>query len=102
MKRQTVDFKKINTAAMANLRALLCRWLPGGRVVGHEYLALNPTRADRCIGSFKINLTTGRWADFATGDRGGDIISLTAYLAGISQSEAARQLAIMLNMDRQK
>ena len=30
-----------------------------------EYVALNPTRADKRAGSFKINLQTGRWADFA-------------------------------------
>ena len=45
---------------------------------GHEYVARNPTRADRRPGSFKINLRTGRWADFATGDKGGDPVSLAA------------------------
>jgi len=34
----------------------------------------------------------GAWADFATGDKGGDIVSLLAYLQGVSQSEAARRL----------
>ena len=46
-------------------------------------MARNPTRPDRRPGSFKINLTTGRWADFATGDRGGDPVSLAAYLFGL-------------------
>jgi hypothetical protein len=50
-------------------------------------------RADRHLGSFKINLRTGRWADFATGDAGGDLISLRAYLDGIRQGEAARRIA---------
>ena len=44
------------------------------------YVALNPTRNDRRPGSFKINIRTGRWCDFATGDRGGDPVSLVAYL----------------------
>jgi hypothetical protein len=56
-------------------------------------VALNPRRADCRLGSFKVNLNTGRWADFATGDRGGDLISLLAYLQGVSQTEAARLLA---------
>jgi hypothetical protein len=46
--------------------------------------------AARRLGSFKINRYNGRWADFATGDKGGDPISLVAYLADISQGGAAR------------
>ena len=33
-----------------------------------------------------INLRTGRWTDFATGDGGGDPVSLAAYLAGCGQA----------------
>ena len=44
--------------------------------------------------SFKVNLQTGQWADFTLADaRGGDPISLAAYLSGASQAEAARALA---------
>jgi hypothetical protein len=78
------------------LPVILGRWLPRGRRQGLEYIALNPTRLDRRLGSFRINLHTGRWADFATGDRGGDVISLAAYLFGLSQIEAASKLADML------
>ena len=65
---------------------------------GGEYVARNPTRHDRRPGSFKVNLRTGRWADFATGDRGGDPVSLAAYLFGLTQAEAARRLADMLGV----
>jgi hypothetical protein len=41
---------------------------------------------------------TGRWKDFATGDGGGDPISLVAFLADVSQSEAARLLSQLLGM----
>jgi hypothetical protein len=93
------DFAGVNAAALAALPLLLERWLPGGRIEGgREYLACNPRRTDRHPGSFKINLLTGRWADFATGDSGGDVISLAAYLAGIGQGEAARSLAGMLGV----
>jgi hypothetical protein len=44
-------------------------------------------------------MTNGKWADFATDDRGGDVISLAAYLAGTGQTEAARNLAEMLGVD---
>ena len=91
-----VDFAATNAAALAVLPSILHRWLPDGHTIGHEYTARNPTRNDRHAGSFKINICTGRWADFATGDVGGDPISLAAYLGGISQGEAARRLATML------
>jgi hypothetical protein len=93
-----VDFDGVNAAALAALPSLLPRWLPNGRVMGREYVALNPHRNDRHLGSFRINLRTGRWGDFATDDRGGDPISLLAFLDGCSQLEAARRLAAMLGM----
>ena len=96
--RRPIDFTVVNRAALADLPAILARWLPGGRIEGGEYVALNPRRADRRLGSFKINLGTGKWADFATGDRGGDPVSLAAYLAGCGQTEAARELAAMLGL----
>jgi hypothetical protein len=46
-----------------------------------------------------VGARLGCWADFATGDQGGDLISLLAYLRGISQSEAARLLAQMLDIE---
>ena len=93
-----VDFPAINRAALARLPTLLRRWLPDGRLVGHEYTARNPKRADRRPGSFRINVTSGRWADFATGDKGGDVVSLAAYLSGRGQAEAARALGDMLGV----
>lgn len=97
-KRGSVDFAAVNRAALGRLPEILARWLPGGRIEGREYVARNPRRGDRRLGSFKVNLSTGRWADFATGDKGGDPVSLAAYLAGCSQIEAARQLAIMFGL----
>jgi hypothetical protein len=94
----TVDFAAINAAAIAALPMLLTRWLPDGRWQGAEYVARNPRRADRRPGSFKVN-RNGRWGDFATGDKGGDPISLAAYLAGLGQAEAARELARALGIE---
>ena len=95
-----LDFASVNAAALAALPDLLGRWLPDGRRQGAEWVATNPTRADRRRGSFSVNIRTGRWADFATGDRGGDVVSLAAYLHGLRQSEAARKLAAMLGLGR--
>ena len=95
-----VDFDAINAAAMAQLPALCIRWLPDGRREGREWSARNPRRVDRRTGSFKVNLVTGQWADFALSDAcGGDPVSLAAYLSGQSQTQAARGLAAMLGLD---
>lgn len=93
------DFSAVNRAALAVLPMLLRRWLPDGRIESNEYVALNPRRSDRHQGSFKMNLRTGRWADFACDARGGDPVSLSAYLSGLSQTEAALRLATMLGID---
>lgn len=95
-----IDFQTVNRVAMARLPELLARWLPGGRRAGIEYVVRNPTRLDRRLGSFRINLQTGVWADFATGDRGGDPIALLAYITGSSQLQAARALSLQLGISR--
>ena len=97
--KKTIDFDAINQSALAAFPAVLNRLLPGGKVIGRELIALNPRRADRNLGSFKINRYNGKWMDFATGDKGGDPVSLVAYLANVSQGEAARLLAQMLGLD---
>jgi hypothetical protein len=93
-----INFAEINRAALAAFPAVLARILPGGKRVGAEIVALNPRRADRRLGSFKVNRYNGRWADFASGHKG-DPISLVAYLADVSQGEAARLLAQMLGLE---
>jgi hypothetical protein len=95
---EQVNFREVNALAMSYLPSLLSKWLPDGRVLGHEFTALNPKRSDHKAGSFKVNMITGRWADFATGDRGGDIVSLAAYLADLSQSNAAKEILRMLGV----
>lgn len=96
-----VDFKQVAAAALVSAESLLNSWLPGGKREGHEYKALNPTRSDNRAGSFSINLNTGRWADFADSSdaKGGDLISLYAYLHGLEQIEAAIEVARQVGID---
>jgi hypothetical protein len=92
-----LDFKGIARQALSCRTYVLERLLPGGRIEGREYVALNPLRADKSLGSFRINLDTGHWADFATNDRGRDLISLTAYLLFCGrQGPAAKYLREMI------
>ena len=93
------DFPAIARAALQACPGLLLAWLPGGRLHGAEYDVLNPTRADRTPGNFRINILTGKWADFATGDAGGDLISLWAYVQNLSQSEAAGDIERQLGLN---
>ncbi len=99
MRGRPIAFQRVADAAARHSETVLRRWLPDGRIDGHEWIARNPKRADRKLGSFKVNLKTTRWGDFATGYKGGDLISLAAYLFDLNQAEAALRVAEMLGVD---
>lgn len=93
MPAPTDSFEQLNATLLPQLPALVKQWLPAGRAAGTEWTALNPRRHDQRPGSFRVNLRSGRWADFATGECGGDPVSLYAYLfTGGRQGAAARAL----------
>lgn len=94
-----IDFDRVNEAALRNADAVVRGLLPDGRRDGMEWVARNPLRNDRKPGSFKVNLVTGKWGDFATSDRGGDLVSLAAFVASLPQREAAIRLAESLGVD---
>jgi hypothetical protein len=91
-----VDFREVKALMRGYEGAILYRLLPHGKKQGHEYVALNPKRHDRKLGSFRINLHSYKWADFATDDRGGDLISLWAYVRGVNNLEAAKEILSLL------
>lgn len=97
-----LNFDAIKAAALSSIESVLNRWAPGGKRQGREYLPLNPRRSDSKPGSFSINLDSGAWSDFATGDKGGDLVALVAYLDGVKQSEAAERLAEFLGLNLEK
>jgi hypothetical protein len=92
-------FRRIAAAALSSSETIVTRWLPEGRREGREWVAINPTRSDGKKGSFKVNLHTGAWSDFATGAAGGDLVSLAAYLHDLNQGAAAVRVAAMLGVD---
>lgn len=96
------DIKRIASSALSSIDRVLDRWAPGGKRQGHEYVTLNPTRSDSKPGSFSINLDSGAWADFATDDKGGDLVALVAYIEGIKQGAAADLLAEFLGIKTEK
>src|SRR5450830_652963 len=94
------SFADVKAAALKDIDRVLSHWLPNCKRVdgGKEYTAPNPTRSDKRAGSLKVNLSKGTWADFATGDKGGDLIDLVRYLDGGTDVEACNKLADFLNV----
>lgn len=71
-----IQFDRAKSVGLAHVKS----WLPNGRQEGPEWVCLNPTRNDGKAGSFKVNLESGKWSDFALGEAGNDIVSCYAYV----------------------
>lgn len=101
IRSRRVDFGRINQSALSRAEDVCRAFLPAGRTQGREYSCRNPCRSDSRPGSFKVNIATGKWCDFALASdaKGGDLISLVAYVEGLPQREAAIRLAASLGVD---
>ncbi|MCP4314924.1 MAG: hypothetical protein GY789_02505 [Hyphomicrobiales bacterium] len=98
MNQGHVDFPRVAAAAVCHVDTIVRRWLPDGKTEGPEWVARNPRRSDKRRGSFKVNLRTGKWGDFATGHYGGDLVSLAAYLFDLDQRNAGIRVAEMIGV----
>lgn len=86
-----IDFDTLSRDLLTDANTLVPNWLPGGKLMGKEW-----TCGDLMGGpgsSCRVNIQTGKWADFATGETGGDLISLFAAIKGVSQKDAAMELS---------
>lgn len=85
-----IDFPRVAAHLLARAETLVPMWLPGGKRRGSEWVCgdLRGEPGESC----SISLTTGKWGDFATGEKGGDLVSLYAAIHSISQAEAAADL----------
>lgn len=89
-----LPFSEVKAAALAALPRVLDWAGIRHQQAGHEIQMLNPTRSnDDGFGSFSINSVTGVWADFASDDKGGDVVSLVAFVKGYGQGDACKDLA---------
>ncbi len=89
----SIDFAAIKATAEPLIVEILEVLAPDGELRGSEYLMYNPHRDDGELGSFSYNVDKDVYADFADDDvRGSDIISLTAFLLGVTQPAAARKV----------
>jgi predicted P-loop ATPase len=86
-----MDFKSKVEALKPYQDSILFEICPGGEVRGTEY------RASTISGgkgqSFSFNLRTGVWADFASGEKGSDIVSLYSKIKNINNGQALKELS---------
>lgn len=85
------QFKELASVLLSQAMEFLPNWLDGGKKIGNEFV---------CSGlrggqgkSLSINLVSGVWCDFATGDKGSDLISLYAAIMKLTQGKAYELLA---------
>lgn len=86
----TLDFRALADRLLISSDTLVPAWLPGGKRQGKEWVCGDV--GGGAGHSLSVNLLTGRWADFATGDAGGDLISLYAAIHELTMGDAYREL----------
>ena len=88
---QSFDFKEIAEQLRPYINSIVFDLCPGGEIKGNEYVAAS-IRGGKGT-SFRINLNTGKWADFAdTNQRGHDVISYYAKCKNLNNGQAAKEL----------
>ena len=91
-KRLMANFAQIKQKYKENPIAVLQQLVGQGKIEGSDYVALNPRRNDSKLGSFRIDIQTGRFHDFATNDKGGSIIDLAMFVCNCGIVKAAQHL----------
>lgn len=94
-------FREVNQRIAANAEQYLCNWFPDGTMRRKYYHCKNVERGEKTA-SMLVNLSSGYWKDLASGDKGGDFVSLYAYKQMLEQKEAAEQLALNLGIETGK
>ena len=100
--RQKIDFESLNEEALPDALEIIEHFVSDleYKIEGNELVMLNPRRTDWELGSFKFNLETGLWADFAETDdaaKGRGVISLLMYLLQKPPREVALMVQAWLN-----
>lgn len=96
-----IKFAELADALLGRIEALVELWLPGGEFKGREYFVHSFWRSEKtaslsvCMQGERI----GRWSDHGGDHAGNDLISLYAAIHGMSQGQAAVQLARELGLE---
>jgi len=95
--RGKIDFKAVAAGALSQADTLVPDWLPNGVRDGHEWRVGN-IKGDKGR-SLAVNLSSGVWKDFSSGEGGADLISLyAAIFTNNDQLAAARELGERLSI----
>lgn len=101
--RQTYSIDQIKGMLLDRIESVLAQYAPatvGAYRDKGKYFTLNPGRVDRSVGSFVVYLNSGRWQDFASGERG-DLIDLIRLRLGISPGEALAEARSFLGLQNE-
>ena len=92
-----INFAALADALLAQAHTLVPMWLPGGTLRGAEYAcgSVQGGAGSSC----SVNLTSGKWGDFAADERGNDLVSLYAACFGLPMGKAAVQVARELGLE---
>lgn len=83
-------FKKTASLMLLQCESILQGWYPEGRTKGKRFWIGDPENGSG--NSCNVDLETGLWYDFASGDKGGDLVSLYAHKERMSMGQALREL----------
>ena len=86
-----IKFADLAAALLDRIDQVVPAWLPGGVQRGHEYVCGSLSGGTGT--STSVNMTNGRWADFAADEKGNDLVSLFAAINGLTMGKAAVQVA---------
>ena len=87
-----VSFQKIKQQYKQCPIEILKKLVGNGKIEGGDYVVLNPRRSDKKAGSFRIDISSGKFYDFATRDRGGSILDLAMFVYNCDLLTAAQKL----------
>lgn len=85
-----IDFEKTRQEITPYIETLCERWLSAGKRNGRYWTVGSLTNEPG--ESLTVDLRNGIWKDYATGEKGGDLISLYAAIHRIEQADAARAI----------
>lgn len=89
----TKRFMELSPFFLLHTDSLLDKYLPGGSLIGAEYVAPHPFGKLGTLNLVIVDTLTGEWEDFL-GAKGDDLLSLISYLKGVSTIQMLAELTM--------
>src|SRR5262249_21767497 len=95
-----IDFEPLTAALIPHIVHIILSIDPDPRLSNNKLWFADPNNSnDKETDSASINVKSGHWNARANGNKGRDVVSLVAYLKGLSQSDAGRLAANIAGVD---